>query len=141
MEKEEELLQWVLEQRDLHLAVSVQNVVDQAVTIIQPVNPSFKGTRGWAQKFMRRNDLVIRAKASMAQKLPAALEQKMATFLQSVREARLQHKYPKELIGNMDETPMCFDMASNMTVDRRGEKAITIRTTAAEKRHLIKLSF
>ena len=136
MEKEEELLQWVLEQRDLHLAVTVQNIIDQAVTVIQPINPSFKGTRGWAQKFIRRNDLVIRAKTSIAQKLPAALEQKMTAFLRSVREARLQCHYPKELIGNMDETPMYFDMASNTSVDRRGEKTISIRTTGAEKRHL-----
>ena len=32
VEKEEELLQWVLEQCDLHLAVTVQNIIDQAVT-------------------------------------------------------------------------------------------------------------
>ena len=136
VEKEEELLQWVLEQRDLHLAVTVQNIMDQAVTVIQPINPSFKGTRGWAQKFMRRNDLVMRAKTSIAQKLPAALEQKMTAFLQSVKEARLQCYYPKELIGNMDETPMYFDMACNTSVDRRGKKTISIRTTGAEKRHL-----
>ena len=75
-EKEVKLVQWVLEQRDLQLAVTVQNIVDQAVTVIQPTNPSFKGTRGRAQKFMWRNDLVIRAKTSIAQKLPAVLEQK-----------------------------------------------------------------
>ena len=67
-------MQWVLEQRDLQLAVTVQNFVDQAVAVFQPTNPSFKGTRVWAQKFMRRNDLVIRAKTSIAQKLPAVLE-------------------------------------------------------------------
>ena len=30
----------------------------------------------------------------------------MTAFLQSVKEARLQCYYPKELIGNTDETPM-----------------------------------
>ena len=85
---------------------------------------------------MRRNDLVILAKTSIAQKLPAALEQKMTAFLWSVREAHLQCHYHKELIGNMDESPMYFDMASNTSVDRRREKAISIRTTGAERRHL-----
>lgn len=37
-------------------------------------------------------------------KLPAALEQKMAGFLQAVREVRKEYGYPKELIGNMDKT-------------------------------------
>ena len=124
-EKEVELVQWVLEQCDLQLAVTVQNIIDQAVAVIQPTNSSFKGTRGWAQKFMRRNDLVIRAKTSVAQKLPAALEQKMTAFLQAVREARVGYDYPKNLIGNMDETPMYFDMSGNTTIANKGTKTIS----------------
>ena len=135
-EKELELVQWVLEQRDLHLAVTIQNIVDQAATVIQPINPSFKGTKGWAQKFMRINDLVIRAKTSVAQKLPAALEQKMTDFLQAVKVARKEYNCPKELIGNMDETPMYFDMSGSTTVEKKGAKTVSIRTTGAEKRHL-----
>ena len=137
-EKAVELVQWVLEQRDLQFAVTVQNIVDQAVAVIQPTNPSFKGTlsRGWAQKFMQRNDLVVRAKTSITQKLPAALEQKMTAFLQSVKEAHVVHDYPKELIVNMDETPMYFDMSCNTTIDKKGTKTISVRTTGAEKRHL-----
>ena len=135
-EKETELVQWVLEQRDLQLAVTVQNIVDQAVTVIQPTNPFFKGTRKWAQKFMRRNDLIIRAKTLIAQKLPAALEQKITGFVHAVKETRVGYNYPKELIGNMDKTPMYLDMSGNTTVEKRGRKTISIRTTGAEKRHL-----
>ena len=47
----------------------------------------------------------------------------MTAFLQSVREARVVHDYPKELIGNMDETPMYFDMSGNTTVDMKGTKS------------------
>ena len=64
------------------------------------------------------------------------LEQKMTAFLQSVRVARVVHDYPKELIGNMDETPMYFDMSGNTTIDKKGTKTISVRTTGAEKRHL-----
>ena len=105
-EIEEELVKWVLEQRDLHLAVSVGNIIDRAVLTIQPVSPSFQGSRGWVQKFMRRNILTIRAKTFIAQKLPAALEEKMGNFLQSVQNTREQTKYPPNMIVNMDETPV-----------------------------------
>lgn len=133
---EEELVKWVLEQRDLHLSVSVGNIIDRAVLTIQPVCPSFKGSRGWVQKFMRRNNLTIRAKTSIAQKLPAALEEKMANFIQSVQNTRKQTKYPSNMIVNMDETPMYFDMASSKTVSRRGARTVSIRATGAEKRRL-----
>lgn len=135
-EKETELVQWVLEQRDIQLAVTVQNIIDQVVAIIRPVCPTFKGTRGWAHRFMQRNDQVIRAKTSVAQKLPAALEQKITSFLQAVRVARKEYSYPKELIGNMDETPMYFDMTNNKSVEKKGAKTVSICTTGAEKRHL-----
>ena len=82
---------------------------------------------------MRRNNLTIRAKTSIAQKLPAALEEKMANFLQSVQNIREQTKYPSNMIVNMDETPAYFDMASAKTVSQRGARTISIRTTGAEK--------
>ena len=135
MEKEEELVAWVLEQRDLHLAVSVQHVIDQARLTIQPSTPSFQGTRGWIQKFMRRNNLSLRTKTSIAQKLPAALE-KMATFIRSVRDIRKELKYPDSMIVNMDETPMYFDMTTNKTVNQKGAKTVSVRSTGAEKRRL-----
>lgn len=130
------MVAWVLEQRDLHLAVTIQHIIDQAILTIQPSTPSFQGTRGWVQKFMRRNNLSLRAKTSIAQKLPAALEEKMATFLRSVREARKQSKYPDNMIVNMDETPMYFDMTTNKTVNLKGAKTVSVRSTGADKRRL-----
>ena len=83
-----ELVAWVLEQRDLHLAVSIRHVIDQARLTILPSTPSFQGTRGWVQKFMRRNNVSLRAKTSISQKIPIALEEKMATFIWSVQDIR-----------------------------------------------------
>ena len=136
MEKEQELVQWVLEQRDLHLAVSVQSLMDKAAEIITPTVSGFMASRGWAQKFMCRNNIVIRAKTTVTQKLPAALEEKMTQFHAAVKEAIKRNQYPLELIGNMDETLMYFDMASNTTFEKKGTKSVSIRTTGAEKRHL-----
>ena len=129
MENEQELVLWVLEQRDLHLAVSVQSLMDKAAEIITPTVSSFMASRGWAQKFMRWNDIVVRAKTTVAQKLPATLEKKMTKFHAAVKEAIKQNQYPLELIGNMDETSMYFDMASNTTIEKKGTKSVSIRTT------------
>jgi hypothetical protein len=71
---------------DLQLAITMQYIVDQIVAVIQPTNPTFKGTSGWAQKFMQRNNIVTRDMTSIIQ---AALEYKMTAFLQTVREARV----------------------------------------------------
>ena len=74
---------------------------------------------------MRRNNFSLQAKTSIAQKPPAALEEKMATFLQSVQEVRKESKYPDDMIVNMDETPMYFDMTTNKTVNLKGAKTVS----------------
>ena len=47
-----------------------------------------------------------------------------------------QKNYPMAFIGNMDKTPVYFDLVPNKVVDRVGVKSCIIRTTGAEKRHI-----
>ena len=46
---------------------------------------------------------------------------------------RIEHDYPLGLIANMDETPVTFDLPSNITIDKTGARSISIRTTGHEK--------
>ena len=39
-------------------------------------------------------------------------------------------------IGNMDETPVYFDLVPNKVVDRVGVKSCIVKTTGAEKRRI-----
>ena len=70
----------------------------------------------------------------MQQKLPAQLEDKLRRFLEDIRALRIQYKFNKSLILNMDKTPMCFDMPSSTAADVRGKKDILVRGTGAHKR-------
>ena len=49
---------------------------------------------------------------------------------------RKKNKYDLQQIGNMDETPMNFDMPPSHTVNTVGEKSIGIKTTGNEKKSL-----
>ena len=44
-----------------------------------------------------------------------------------------KHQYPLKMIGNMDKTPVLFDMVGNKTVNQAGEKTIWVKTTGHEK--------
>lgn len=39
-------------------------------------------------------------------------------------------------LGNMDETPVFFNMVPGKTIDVRGKKTIKVRTTGSEKQHI-----
>lgn len=90
MKLDKKLLQWVLEKRDLQLAVTIEMLKLRAKQIITPVSPNFKASDGWAQKFFRRrHTLVLRAKTPMAQKLPQDLEEKIESFHKKVYDLRM----------------------------------------------------
>ena len=108
----------------------------KVLSLIKPVLPGFKASDGWLSKFLARNNLVLRAKTSIAQTLPCDLENKVQPFRQRVNYIRQNSDFPYELIANMDETPVYFDMVPSKTVDRKGKKSITVRTTKAEKRRI-----
>ena len=45
---------------------------------------------------------------------------------------RIQHNYPLALIGNMDETPVAFNLPSNTTIDELEARSVSIRTAGNE---------
>ena len=71
---------------------------------------------------MNRHNLTLRQKTKIAQKLPADFEEKVTKFLSFVIKQRRQRNYALTQIGNMDETPVWFDMPSARTVNNKGEK-------------------
>ena len=78
----------------------------------------------------------FRAKTSIQQKLPKELEDKLGKFVENVKALREAHKFSSDMIINMDETPLYFDMPSSHTVSKKGLREVRIRSTGAEKRRL-----
>ena len=50
-----QIIQWIMEQRDLHLPVTPDCIMDHARSCVQPNHPTFQATRGWLEKFMTRH--------------------------------------------------------------------------------------
>ena len=69
----------------------------------------------------------------MSQRLPADYIAKVSHFVMSVRKLRHKKKYALSNIGNMDETPLWFDMPGDTTITHRGERSVPIRTTGHDK--------
>ena len=51
-------------------------------------------------------------------------------FIKSfIIKKRIQREYALSEIGNMGETPVFFNMVTNLTIEGRGAKTVKIRTT------------
>lgn len=96
---DESIMTWILEMRDLHLPVSCQDVRNKAAELITPHNPTFKASSGWLSKFFKRHHLTLRARTSIAQKLPPQLEVKVKKFYLQLDRIKERQQYPLCLIG------------------------------------------
>lgn len=108
----------------------------KALEIAQEMNipeKGFKASLGWCRRMMRRYDLSLRHKVPVPQHLPEDLTEKLVTYQRSVLALRRTHDYEVAQMGNADETPICLEVPSRVTVDNQGEKPVLVKTPGREK--------
>ena len=138
---EDDLFEWVSERRANQNVVSRKMITKKAIDLSKnkeflknhPDVIKFKFSSRWLDGFLSRHNLSNRRRTTVAQHLPSDLVEKQNIFLSYVLYRRIQHDYPLKYIGNMDETPMWFDLPSNTTIDNKGTKTVNIRTTGHER--------
>ena len=86
--------------------------------------------------FFRRHNWTLRQRTFIAQSLPADLESKISRFRQDVYHIRQNNDFSYDLICNMDETPVFFDMVPSRVVEKKGKKSVRVRSTSSEKRRV-----
>ena len=138
---EDDLFSWIMEKRENGNAVTRKLITCKAISLSKnrefllnnPGIAGFKFSSKWLDGFLGRYDLTQRRRTTVAQQLPSDLIEVQQSFLSYVLYMRMQYNYPLKYIGNMDETPMWFDLPSNTTINKKGEKTISIRTTGHER--------
>src|SRR6266498_448866 len=135
------LVTWVKEKRKNQNAVSQYMIQMKARSLAQQRQwqiicsgiEFFAFSNKWLDGFMNQNNLSNHCRTTIAQRLPDDLIEQQQAFLAFIVYRRIQHDYPLALIGNMDETPVSFDLPSNTTIDELGARSVSIRTIGHEK--------
>ena len=70
----------------------------------------------------------------MAQELPATLEERIAAFHRQLKRVKEINHF--RVIGNMDGTPLYFDVVPSKVITKKGTNSVIVRTTGSEKRQL-----
>ena len=135
-ELEDKLVNWIEDQQQFGYIVTRNMIRIKARAMIDELNiAGFQASNNWCTRFLHRNNLALRQKTKIAQKLPGDLEEKIVNFHRFVLNCRKKANYELVNIVNMDETPVWFDMPSTRTINTRGEKTVSITTTGHEKSH------
>ena len=111
---------------DVYLPVFILALQKKAKSLTLPHNSCFEASRDWARQFKERHNLARGKNTSLRQKLPFQLESKISSFYSECARFLKIGKYPLPLIGNMDQTPVFFDMVSEKLLVQKGQKSVTI---------------
>ena len=93
----------------------------------------FKASPGWCYRFMARHNLSVRRRTTIAQRLPGDYEDKLLNYQRFIINQRQIHNYDVSCIGNAHQTPVTFDLPYSRTIDFKGAKSISMKTTGSEK--------
>ena len=135
-ELEKYVANWGLEQRQDGYIVTRAKIRAYALKWAksnQEQSKEFKATIGWCSRFMYGNNLVIRQKPKNRSRLPRDLDHKVASFRQFITRLRQRPQFSLLCIGNMNETPLNFDMIGERMVDMKGVKIVLVKGTGHEK--------
>ena len=131
---EKALIKWIQDTRRDCLGVSTTTVRLQALRLAKEQSiAEFKASMNWCRRLFGRNNLSIRRRTTISQRLPSDHEELLMKFQSYVIKMRQKYDYNMSQIGNADQTPVTFDLPSETTVSIKGARSVTMRSTGNEK--------
>ena len=135
-ELETQLLAWTLDVRQQGIGLTTTEIrIKAKILAEQMAIINFKASMSWTYKYLRRNDLSIRRRTHISQRLPEDYDDKLLEFQRFIINQRKLHNFDLSQIGNADQTPLTFDLPYATSIDRKGAKTVNITTTGNEKNH------
>ncbi len=129
-----ELLAFVEDLREKGYAVSRKMIVAQACRILGPEcafsSKSYAARAQSVSRWMKNNNLTIRAGTHQGQALPQTVTSLATDFIVNIARPAVSVDQPhrhQDFIINMDQTPVFFSMHPTKSVDTVGNKTINIR--------------
>ena len=134
---DEQLLNYFDGRANDNLSISRKLLRKQSVRIAQTMGmETFKGSKGYIHRFIKRNAIVPRTITGSGQQVPHDACALALGFIADVGESQLALNIQPGKGGNgqIDETPMWWSMASKRTLRRVGQKIITQKSSGHEKK-------
>ena len=98
-------------------------------------NKSYSTLCKWCYKFLRRNNYILRIMTHIGQAPKKETFNQLMNFLKTNIHIRKKLQIFENLncIGNVDETPIFFEMYNNYIVSKIGEKTVKVKNFGYEK--------
>ena len=110
-------------------------VISAATGIVEALDPSLLQQHGghinlgnsWAESILRRMGYVHRKGTKAARKLPPDFTEIKSDFLKRIKDTVTENNIPDELIVNIDQTGSKLVPCSEWTLEKEGERQVSIK--------------
>ena len=134
---EAEIVEWILMNRSLGVAVSSWEVIIKACNLKEDLKQkSVSSLQKWCYRFLTRNLLTFRSGTHVGQSLPEHYPEAMKKFIKFNENLRKDNDFSLTQIANMDETSLFMNMTSTKTIAKIGSKEVNIKTHGQERVHV-----
>ncbi|CAG8593176.1 8258_t:CDS:1, partial [Diversispora eburnea] len=124
---EDNLFSWISERRAKQNSIIRKIIVTKVVSLSRSPEflennheiLKFKFSNKCLDAFLTRYNFSECRRTTVAQYLAPDLIEKQNIFLSYILYRRIQHDYLLNFIGNMNKTPMLFDLSNNTTIDHK----------------------
>lgn len=132
-EMDESVSQWIIDQRQMELAVTNMDIISKCRTISRDFRVLSDGAqKQYVERLKERSGLTIRRITHVGQKEFTQVEAEALDFQHSF-EARVSALgYDNSSIFNMDETAWYYEPSLKSTVEVKGVKNVPIKTSGKE---------
>ena len=104
-----------------------KSIYDEKCGDNEELKAGFVASNGWLTKFMKRNNLSMRRRQTIAQKDSSHLKNKLVKYDMHIRRLSMKTNFSPDSIIAMDETAVWSDMIGNVTVDTTMTPMVSFR--------------
>ena len=127
---ENELFDWVIDQRDRGFCITQGMIRCEALRILNGTN--FEASNGWLTRFLRRKRLVIRRITTSGRDLPQDAGVQVNNFLGECQEF-VEMDFDRDTLLNGDETSIYLDPPTRQTYAEKGSRRVEAITSGQQK--------
>eukprot|EP00761_Pharyngomonas_kirbyi_P005794 gb/GECH01005800.1/.p1 GENE.gb/GECH01005800.1/~~gb/GECH01005800.1/.p1 ORF type:complete len:496 (+),score=69.13 gb/GECH01005800.1/:1-1488(+) len=127
-DEEQKMKKWVIDKRTQDLDVSREDIL----ALARNKEPSAKISMRWVECFMKRNKLSLRRGSPSGRVIPEDAVIRIEAWKKYLQTEETDLKAAVQ-VWNMDDTGIFKDLTATTTVEIRGEKTVSLRTTGSTK--------
>ena len=122
--------------RKLGIALNSTQIILKAIELFKDFEEkNYNALISWYYSFLKRNNYSIRHITHTGQKIKENSKNELIKFLNIIYKIRIDYNIKEnyDMIINMDETPIWFEMTGKTTVEKIGTKNVEVKIFGTER--------